>query len=218
MLAPAAPLAAQPGEQAVFAVIFEVQPRARAWDEYLGHAAALRPELLDIDGFVANERFRSRGRAGWLVSLSLWRAEKALIRWRTHALHHLIQGKGRESVFADYRLRVGEITADTQPEVPLVQQRFDTTEAGAGKFVTLTERLADAQDHLPPLDAIDSDTFDSITRPGNGLWLQAWADIASAEAGIAGRAGRHRTVRVIRDYGMYHRHEAPQYFPPVARA
>jgi hypothetical protein len=32
----------------MFAVIFEVNPRKEAWDEYLGHAAALRPELVAI--------------------------------------------------------------------------------------------------------------------------------------------------------------------------
>jgi heme-degrading monooxygenase HmoA len=190
----------------MFAVIFEVHPRPEAWDEYLGHAASLRPELLAIDGFIANERYASLTRPGWLVSLSIWRDEKALVRWRTHALHHEIQGKGRSSVFSDYHLRVGEIVTDTgSPEV-LAQSRFDTTEAGAAKAVTLTER---------PLDAsAGGDAFDSITRPGNGLYIMSFPDLASAEASIGSAAGRHRVVRVIRDYGMFARAEAPQYFPP----
>jgi hypothetical protein len=29
---------------------------------------------------------------------------------------------------------------------------------------------------------------------------------------------RHRQVRVVRDYGMRDRREAPQYYPEVARA
>ena len=127
----------------MFAVIFEVNPRPEAWDEYLGHAAILRPELLAIDGFIANERYASLGRPGWLVSLSIWRDEKALIRWRTHALHHEVQGKGRASVFADYRLRVGEIVSDTQATEPLPQSRFDTTEVSAAKAVSITERPLD---------------------------------------------------------------------------
>ena len=96
--------------------------------------------MLAIDGFIANERYASLGRPGWLVSLSIWRDEKALIRWRTHALHHEIQGKGRASVFADYHLRVGEIVSDTQATEPLPQCRFDTTEVSAAKAVTITER------------------------------------------------------------------------------
>lgn len=195
----------------MFAVIFEVNPRPEAWDDYLGHAAVLRPELVAIQGFMANERYSSLGRPGWLVSLSIWRDEKALIRWRTHALHHEIQGKGRSSVFADYHLRVGEIVSDTEAQEPLPQSRFDATEVGASKAVTVTERALDAE----PLASVrEGDAFDSITRPGNGLYLQPWPDLAAAEAGISGMSGRHRVVRVIRDYGMFARAEAPQYFPP----
>jgi heme-degrading monooxygenase HmoA len=195
----------------MFAVIFEVNPRPEAWDEYLGHAATLRPELVAIEGFIANERYASLGRPGWLVSLSIWRDEKALIRWRTHALHHDIQGKGRSSVFADYHLRVGEIVADTQVAEPLPQQRFDTTEAGAAKFITISEGALAAG---VVTSGGDGEVFDSITRPGNALYLRSWRDRTSAEAGIAGVGGRHRVVRVIRDYGMFARAEAPQYFPP----
>ena len=193
----------------MFAVIFEVNPRAEAWDDYLAHAATLRPELTAIDGFIANERYRSLSDPGWLVSLSIWRDEKALIRWRTHALHHDIQGKGRSSVFAGYHLRVGEIVGDTQAAHPLPQQRFDATEA-ACKAVTITERVLDGA------GASGQAVFDSITRPGNGLYLQSWPDIATADAGVASTPGRTRVVRVIRDYGMFARKEAPQYFPPPA--
>jgi heme-degrading monooxygenase HmoA len=198
----------------MFAVIFEVNPRPEAWDAYLSHAATLRPELLAIDGFIANERYRSLGRAGWLVSVSIWRDEKALIRWRTHALHHEIQAKGRSSVFADYHLRVGEIVADTEAVEVLPQSRFDATEAGAAKAVSITERALDTG----PATALPGggDSFDSITQPGNGLYLQSWADLPSAEAGVRGSRGRHRIVRVIRDYGMFARTEAPQYFPPAS--
>lgn len=194
----------------MFAVIFEVNPRPEAWDEYLGHAATLRPELVAIDGFIANERYSSLTRPGWLVSLSIWRDEKALIRWRTHALHHEIQGKGRSSVFADYHLRVGEIVSDTGVTEVLPQVRFDATEVSAAKAVTLTERAVDPG---PVAASPDRDAFDSITRPGNGLYLRSWPDLAAAEAGISGAPGRHRVVRVIRDYGMFARAEAPQYFP-----
>ncbi len=186
----------------MFAVIFEVNPRPDAWDAYLGRAATLRPELLAIEGFIANERYKSLHREGWLVSLSIWRDEKALIRWRTHALHHEIQGQGRSSIFADYHLRVGEIVSDTP------RQRLDTTEAGSAKAITLTERPLDTGAAMS-----NGVVFDSITRPGNGLYLREWPDLAAAEAGIAGAAGNHRIVSVIRDYGMFRRTEAPQYFP-----
>src|SRR5215469_9604320 len=98
----------------MFAVIFEVHPKPERWDAYLGYAKMLRPELEQIDGFVDNQRFSSLRRKGWLLSLSIWRGEKAVIRWRTHARHHEVQQRGRTDVFGDYHLRVGEIIADNQ--------------------------------------------------------------------------------------------------------
>jgi hypothetical protein len=64
---------------------------------------------------------------------------------------------------------------------------------------------------------MEADTFESITRPGAFLLLQAWPDTALAGAGTAKLTGRTRIVRVIRDYGRFRRAEAPQYFPPVTR-
>src|SRR6266436_3627030 len=136
------------GAEAMFAVIFEVNPKPEQWDTYLGYAKALRPELERIDGFLDNERFSSMRRPGWLLSLSTWREEKAVIRWRIFARHHEIQERGRSEVFRDYHLRVGEIIADNR--VPdghsLRQQRFDETETAA-KLVVLSEA---ALEDLPP--------------------------------------------------------------------
>jgi heme-degrading monooxygenase HmoA len=227
----------------MFAVIFEVSPRPEAWNDYLAHAAALRPELVAIDGFIANERYASLHRPGWLVSLSIWRDEKALIRWRTHALHHDIQAKGRTSVFSDYHLRVGEIVADSEWTAAPPRQRLDATEVAPAKVVSLTERVLDrdlrgrftpegdvnlgrespsqTQDaqhdrsnpDLSRFSVPNGDVFDSITRPGNGLYLRNWPDIPAATDAIAAAPGHHRVVQVIRDYGMFARTEAPQYFP-----
>ena len=101
----------------------------------------MRPELERIDGFIDNERYRSRRTEGRLLSLSTWADEKSVIRWRTQAMHHGVQEKGRFEVFEDYHLRVGEITADTQipPGRTLGQKRFDTTEVGAAKVSASAE-------------------------------------------------------------------------------
>src|SRR6201996_893153 len=98
----------------MFSVIFEVHPRPDQWDAYLDYAKMLRPELEDIDGFVDNIRYRSLTRDGWILSLSSWRDEKALVRWRTQARHHDVQTQGRDHVLADYHLRVGQVTLDTR--------------------------------------------------------------------------------------------------------
>src|SRR5262245_51304095 len=97
----------------MFAVIFEVRPKQERRDEYLALAGLLKPELDQIAGFIDNERFMSQVSEGQLLSLSTWRDEKSLVRWRTHAMHHRAQEKGRLALFADYRLRVAEIAGDT---------------------------------------------------------------------------------------------------------
>ena len=218
----------------MFAVIFEVNPRPGQWDTYLGYARSLRPELERIDGFIDNERFSSLRREGWMLSLSIWRDEKAVIHWRTAARHHEIQQKGRGEVFRDYHLRVGEIIADNQ--LPrgeqLREEQFDATRAAA-KLVALSEAAfedlppqADAANVAARLGAPDLaaqqgllawDAFASIYQPGKFILLTSWRD--GAAAGSPRQSNheiRHRRVRIIRDYGMFDRAEAPQYFPPVA--
>ncbi|HEY7580547.1 MAG TPA: antibiotic biosynthesis monooxygenase [Acetobacteraceae bacterium] len=201
----------------MFAVIFEVQPKSDRWDQYLGLAKQLRPELERIAGFIDNERFRSRRTEGRLLSLSIWADEKAVIRWRTHAMHHGVQEKGRFEVFEDYHLRVGEIAADTH--LPrgqrLEQQRFDVTEVGAAKVISICE--GDAVPEPPTHGVQDTELYESITTPGKLLRLVSWADAAAAEAWEQPPTVRHRRVRVIRDYGMSDRREAPQHFPGVPR-
>ena len=127
----------------MFSVIFEVHPKKEQFELYLALAKDLKPILQGIDGFVDNERFESARRPGWILSHSTWRDEKSVVRWRTIARHHETQQRGRDDVFQDYHLRVGEIVSDTAPPdgVRLVEQRLDETEVGAGKFATLTEIL-----------------------------------------------------------------------------
>jgi heme-degrading monooxygenase HmoA len=211
----------------MFVVIFEVQPKTERWNDYLETAKLLRPELERIDGFLDNERFRSERTAGRVLSLSSWRDEKALIRWRTQATHHdQGQERGRFEIFQDYHLRVGEVTADTAqaPNVDLTGQRFDATEVGAAPIVTLTEVNPEAG-HPDRLDLapgsvdglVDHEWFTGITTEGKRVLLASWkdADAARAHAPVGSPGVRHRQVRVIRDYGMHDRREAPQYFPDV---
>ncbi len=96
----------------MFAVIFEVEPAHGRQQDYLDLAAALKPELEKIDGFISIERFSSLTNPGKVLSLSFWRDEAALIRWRQHEAHHRAQWKGRGGIFADYRLRVASVVRD----------------------------------------------------------------------------------------------------------
>lgn len=96
----------------MIAVIFEVEPAPAHRQEYLDTAAALRAELEVIDGFMSVERFESLSRPGRLLSLSFWRDEEAVRRWRNLASHREAQQRGREGVFRDYRLRVADVVRD----------------------------------------------------------------------------------------------------------
>ena len=96
----------------MIAVIFEVWPAPGEATRYLDLAAALKPALAEVDGFVSIERFASLAEPGKLLSLSLWRDEAAVAAWRNGAAHRVTQAAGRTSVFADYRLRVAAVIRD----------------------------------------------------------------------------------------------------------
>lgn len=96
----------------MIAVIFEAETSADAQAEYLDWAAELRPLLNDIDGFISIERFQSLTTSGRLLSLSFWRDEAAVARWRALPEHRRAQAAGRDHVFAGYRLRIAEVLRD----------------------------------------------------------------------------------------------------------
>jgi heme-degrading monooxygenase HmoA len=64
----------------------------------------LRPELERVEGFVDNIQYRSLNREGWILSLSNWEDEKAMVRWRTKMKHHEVQELGRGEVLLEYHL------------------------------------------------------------------------------------------------------------------
>ena len=96
----------------MIAVIFEVWPAEGCRQQYLDLAAALRPELESMDGFISIERFESLTEPGKLLSLSFWRDEAAVSAWRNRPAHRATQAKGRDGVFRDYRLRIAATIRD----------------------------------------------------------------------------------------------------------
>ena len=96
----------------MIAVIFEVVPRADQKDAYLAAAASLRQHLEGLDGFISIERFESLTQPGKLVSLSFWRDEESVRRWRNLDAHRDVQRAGLERIFEDYRLRVASVLRD----------------------------------------------------------------------------------------------------------
>ena len=96
----------------MIAVIFEGIAQDDQKQAYLDTAARLRPLLENIDGFVSIERFQSLTTPGKVLSLSFWRDEEAVQRWRNLPPHREAQRAGRESIFQDYRLRVAHVLRD----------------------------------------------------------------------------------------------------------
>ncbi|HEX5278606.1 MAG TPA: antibiotic biosynthesis monooxygenase [Micropepsaceae bacterium] len=96
----------------MIAVIFEVRIAEGRQQEYLDIAAGLRAELEAVDGFLSVERFASLNDPNRLLSLSFWRDEDAVRRWRTLSRHRAAQRAGREGIFRDYRLRVAAVLRD----------------------------------------------------------------------------------------------------------
>ena len=96
----------------MIAVIFEVWPAEGRAGEYFDLAAALKPDLERIDGFISIERFESLVTSGKYLSLSFWRDEEAVHTWRNLEGHRKAQMKGRGGVFAGYRLRVASVVRD----------------------------------------------------------------------------------------------------------
>ena len=96
----------------MYAVIFEVEPEPGRRQDYLEIAAQLRPELEQIDGFISVERFQSLTQEGKILSLSFWRDEKAVARWRRHEQHRDAQRAGRGGIYKNYRLRVAAVVRD----------------------------------------------------------------------------------------------------------
>src|SRR3979409_2447797 len=96
----------------MIAGIVDLRPREGQRAAYLEMAAALRPALAQIDGFISIERFESLSEPGAMLSLSFWRDEAAVRQWREDTEHRAAQRAGRATVFEDYRLRIATVVRD----------------------------------------------------------------------------------------------------------
>lgn len=96
----------------MIAVIFEVWPAPGQSATYLELAAGLRADLEALDGFLSIERFQSLAAPDKLLSLSFWRDEEAVARWRNAPPHRQVQARGRAEVFRGYRLRIAAVARD----------------------------------------------------------------------------------------------------------
>ena len=106
----------------MIAVIFEFTPAEGRFVDYKALAEGLADDVKNSDGFISIERFESISTKGKFVSLSFWRDEEAVRKWRNLQKHREAQKKGRGGIFTSYRLRVAQVmrdyTMDKRGETP----------------------------------------------------------------------------------------------------
>lgn len=203
---------------------FEVQIKEGLVDRYLNLAASLKPSLEAMGGCLFIDRFQSLSRRDLLLSYQIWQDEGSMVAWRVDAKHHKIQETGREHVFSDYRIRIAQVIREERPEGsiwrPEKLNSYNDPKRRAPTFVVASES---GNQELPVETSWSGDDFESVYRPGVFAHL---IDVPSLDAGID--FGRQlfadatteyvRVFEVMRDYSMFDRAEAPQYYPPVQRS
>ncbi len=96
----------------MIAVISEVWPEPDRKDEYFRLSDELRSHLHGVDGFISSERFESCAEPGKYLSVSFWRDEAALARWRNLEIHREIMREGRHGILSNYHIRATRIFRD----------------------------------------------------------------------------------------------------------
>jgi heme-degrading monooxygenase HmoA len=96
----------------VISVIFEFTAAEGRFADYKALAEGLSDEVRKVDGFLSIERFQSISDPTRFVSLSFWRDEEAVRKWRNLQKHREAQAKGRGGIFSEYRLRVCTVLRD----------------------------------------------------------------------------------------------------------
>ncbi|WP_027721694.1 antibiotic biosynthesis monooxygenase family protein [Maridesulfovibrio zosterae] len=100
----------------MFAVIFEVTPKAEGKAEYIKIAGQIRSFLESREGFISIERFQSLADERKMLSLSFWENESAIEKWRNLLEHRNAQQAGKDKLFESYRIRVAEVVRDYTEE------------------------------------------------------------------------------------------------------
>ena len=204
-------------------LFFEVQTKEGHRDQYLDLAASLRPALDAIGGCLFIDRFQSLSRDNLLLSYQIWQDEGALTAWRVHGYHHKVQEIGRERVFSDYRIRIAQVIHEAKAKQPVWRpDRRTPYNDPARRKPTYVLAAESKSAELPVKTDWRRDAFASVYREGYFAHL---IDVPDQQAGIAfgerlfadPTTEYFRVFEIMRDYGMYDRAEAPQYYPPVAR-
>jgi heme-degrading monooxygenase HmoA len=207
----------------MMSLFFEVEIKPGRTDQYLNLAASLKPELDTLGGCLFLDRFKSLSRDNLILSYQIWLDEGSLTAWRVHAHHHDVQTLGRDRVFTDYRIRVAQVIYETKRDQPVWQPEWRTLYNDPARrpptYVLVTESKSAT---LPATCNWPREAFASVYREGQFAHLVTLPDHQSgvqlAQRLFDEPATEYvRIVEVVRDYGMYERAEAPQFYPPKSR-
>jgi heme-degrading monooxygenase HmoA len=200
---------------------FEVQIKEGLTNRYLDLAASLKPALVAMGGCLFIDRFKSLTRQNLLLSYQIWQDEGSMIAWRVDAGHHRVQEIGRAEVFSDYRIRIAQVIHEARPDKPIWQPERRTPYNDPARrpptYVIATESK-NAQ--LPVTTQWRSEAFESVYRHGCFAHLVDLPDYKSglefgAKLFADASTEYFRIFEVMRDYGMFDRTEAPQFYPPI---
>lgn len=67
--------------------------------------------VVEMDGYLGHESVR--GADGFGITVSYWRDEGSIARWKADLEHLVAQGRGKASWYASYALRVGTVQRDS---------------------------------------------------------------------------------------------------------
>lgn len=87
-------------------VLFEATIKEREADSYLESAGLLREELSKAEGLISAERFSSLVVENKILSISEWKDEISITKWRNNIKHRKSQKYGRMSIFENYKITV----------------------------------------------------------------------------------------------------------------
>lgn len=194
-------------------LFFEVTPKPGHMDNYFQRAAALKPRVEANGGLLFLDRYMSLLRSGTVLSYQYWQDEASLARWREDDKHYRAQRAGRDVHFSDYRLRIAEVVHSFDPNSGgngLVEgAAVPASGPSEARFVASVESVGEPFPCGEQFKSVNrADTYVSVLHVANDA---EGREIVRDTSAVEGVTGAHLS-RIVRDYGMHDRREAPQSF------
>jgi heme-degrading monooxygenase HmoA len=198
-------------EKSVFGLFFEVKPKPNFRQAYFDQVDRLKPDLAKHEGLLWLQRYESLTVPGLLLSHQYWADEQALSAWRQNSNHLLSQQEGINSIFEDYRIRVGPRLWHWDCDASSTVAWLDH-DASAPYILTLQ---CDASSDIAELAAgLDiTGHFVSLNCAQNHFFIATCPDFLAAlrQSIMISGVRKAGLFAPSRDYGMFDRIEAPRH-------